>query len=254
MMKNKLAGLLLASSLGLGLTACNDRAPQVIAVPQQTAVAQPGVMTVTGQATLEVSPDCADLTMTLVIDGAKPSIATRNLANKEDELVAALQKLGIEKNDIKLSMVTLNPIYKDWPQTKIITYRAEVTITATTHKFEQVADMMEAGANAGATSMSSNFRRSDLPELKKKVREMALKAAKEKAELTAKTLGIEIGRVTSVAEVPAGYMWSNAYFPSNVANEAAIAPAPNGQHIALGGALQPLTLDITIGYELSKRT
>ena len=249
--KNKLAGLLLASSLGLGLGACNDRAPQVIAVPSTTNPVQPGVMTVTGQATLEVSPDCADLTMTLSIDGARPGTAASGLTKKEDELVAALEKLGIPKSDIKLSMMTLNPIYKDWPQVKVLTYRAEVTITATTHKFEQLADMMEVGANSGATSMSSNFRRSDLAELKKQVREMALKAAKEKAQLTAKTLGIELGRVTSVAEVPAGYMWSNAYFP-NVANEAAIAPAPNGQHVSLSGAMQPLTLDITIGFELSK--
>jgi uncharacterized protein YggE len=126
-----------------------------------------------------------------------------------------------------------------------------MTITATTKKFDQIASMMEAGANAGATSMSSQFRRSDLPELKKKVREMALRAAKEKAELTAKTLGISLGRVTSIAETPAGYMWGATYFPNFVVNEAAQAPAAS-QNVTLGGALQPLTLDVQIGFELAK--
>jgi uncharacterized protein YggE len=113
---------------------------------------------------------------------------------------------------------------------------------------------MEAGANAGATTMSSQFRRSDLHELKKQVRDMALKAAKEKAQSTAKALGIELGRVTAVAETPAGAMWSSHYFPNYLANEAAQAPAAAQSAATLGGALQPLKLDVTVGYELSKRT
>ena len=43
-------------------------------------------------------------------------------------------------------------------------------------------------------------------------------------------------------------MWSNAYFPQ--ANAAMTQAAPE----SLGGALQPLTLDVTIGYELARET
>ena len=245
-MKKLLAGLVLATSLA----ACTERAPQVIAVPQpQADVVRPGVMTVTGSATLEVSPDCADLTMTLSTDGAKPGVAAATLAKKQQEVIEAMKQLGIEASDLKISHLTLNPIYKDWQQLKLVTYRAEITITATTKKFDQIAAMMEAGANAGATSMTSQFRRSDLPELKKKVREMALKAAKEKAQTTAVALGIELGRVTSVGEAPAGVMWQSRYFPNYVVNAAEQAPAAAQ---TVGGALQQLTLDVTVGFELSK--
>ena len=41
-------------------------------------------------------------------------------------------------------------------------------------------------------------------------------------------------------------MWSNEYFPNAMAAQA--TPA------TLGGALQPLTLDVTIGYELTRET
>lgn len=244
--------LLAASLVALSLAACSDRTPQVIAVQQPHAadVVRPGVMTVSGSATLEVSPDCADLTMTLSSDGARPGTAASSLATKQQQVIDAMKKLGIEAANLKISHVTLDPIYKDWPQLKVATYRAAITITATTKKFDQIAAMMEAGANAGAISMSSQFRRSDLPELKKQVREMALKAAKEKAQLTASALGIQLGRVTAVAEVPAGVMWSSQYFPNAVANVAAQAAA--AQPSALGGVLQPLTLDVTVGYELAK--
>jgi uncharacterized protein YggE len=245
-MKKLLAGVILATSLA----ACSDRTPQVIAVPQVADVAKPGVMTINGSAMLEVSPDCADLTMTLTADGGKAGIAAGALAKKQQQIIDAMKALGIEGSQLKISYVSFETIYKDWQQTRIITYRASMTITATTKKFDQIAAMMEAGANAGATSMSSQFRRSDLPELKKKVREMALRAAREKAELTAKTLGVSLGRVMSVAETPAGQMWHSTYFPNFVANEAAQAPALAA--VALGGALQPLSLDVQIGFELGK--
>jgi uncharacterized protein len=246
---NKLfAGTLLA----LSLTACADRTPQVIALQQpQAAVAQPGAMTVTGSATLEVSPDCADLTMTLSVDGARPGLAAGSLTKKQQAVVEAMKALGIEASDMKISYMSLNPIYKDWQQNKVITYRAEVTITATTKKFDQIASMMEAGATAGAQTMSTQFRRSDLPELKKRVRELALKAAKEKAQITTKALGIELGRVTAVAETPNGLMWSSHYFPNSVVNVSEQAPVA-AQAAALGGALQPLTLDVTVSFELAK--
>ena len=225
------------------LTACHDTK---VVMPQ--SMPQPGQMTVTGTATLEVSPDCADLTMTLSSDDLKPGVATQHVEKEETDLVDALKALGVEGADLKLSYLTLEPVYDEgWLH--IRTYRAQIKVTATTKNFGKIASIMEAGATAGATQMSSAFRRSDLPELKKKVREMALVAAKEKAQQTAGTLGIKLGRITSVAENVGGQMWSNAYFPQ-VSNMAA-AQATSG---TLGGALQPLTLDVTIGYELARET
>lgn len=247
MLKKTLASLLLATSL-TGATACRDSAPQIVAVPSAD-LNRPGTMTVTGTATIEVSPDCADLTMTISADGARPGDAAAAVQRKQHELVAALIAIGIENPDIKLSYLNLNPIFVQTREgistLKVATYRAEVTVTATTKRFDKIGAMMEAGANAGASSMSSQFRRSDLAELKKQVRDMALQAAKDKAAQTAKGLGIGLGRVVSVAEAPNGQMWGSPYFPN--------AAEVRSSSAVLGGALQSLTLDITIGYELSTK-
>lgn len=250
-MKTALASLALASAL----FACKDPSSQMMAMPNPAEV-RPGSMTVTGTATLEVSPDCADLTMTISSDGARPGIATKGVKEKQQALLEALTRLGVASSDIKLSYLDLNPIYAPnpdgWSQLKVATYRSQITVTVTTKKFDQIGDIMEAGASAGASAMTSQFRRSDLPELKKKVRDMALAAAKDKAAQTAKSLGISISRVVSVAEAPAGVMWGSHYFPQ-VSNAMETRPSvPSGPGIAIGGALQPLTLDITIGFELGK--
>jgi len=245
-----------AALLLVTLAACHDR---VIAVPMPSSgpdAERPGQMAITGTAVLEVSPDCADLTMTISADAPRPGGATSQVDKREHAILAALEKLGVAGNDVKLSYVTLDTIYEPtpedrWAQIKVHGYRAQITLTATTHDFGKLGSMMEAGADAGATGMTSQFRRSDLPELKKKVRDMALAAAKDKAMQTANALGIKLGRVTAVAENAGGYMWGNGYFPQ-VANSAEVRNAGSGDAAAPGGTLQPLRLDITISYELAR--
>lgn len=246
MLKRTLASVFLASSL----FACSDR---IITVPAPTAISAPvpGGMTVTGTATLEVSPDVADITMTIDVDGPRPGVATTGAQDKQQQIVDALKKLGLEASDVKLSTLSLNPKY-EWVGNKNVFkgYHAAITITATTKQFDKIGPIMEAGSQNGATAMTTQFRRSDLSELKKKVRDMALKAAKDKAHQTAAALDIQLGRVVSVGENAGGMMWTHAYFPQ-VANAMEMSSAPRTVADALGGALQPLTLDVTIVYQLA---
>jgi uncharacterized protein len=226
----------------IALTACHDTK---VIMPNGPAT-PPGQMTITGTATLDVTPDCADLTMTVTADDLKPGAATAAAEAKENAVIAALEKAGVAEADLELSLLELAPLYDPetggWGQLHVHTYRASITITATTHDFAQIASLMDAGADAGASQLSSRFRRSDLATLKLKVRDMALTAAKQKAAQTAKGLGIPLGRIVSVSENTGGQMWANEYFPA--------AAARSG----IGGSMEPLTLDVTIGYELTKET
>jgi len=199
-------------------------------------------MTITGTATLDISPDCADLTMTIDAEDGKPGAATQSAQRKEQAVIAALEKAGVAEKDLKLSTLQLYPVYD--ANNVIRDYRAAITVTATTHDFDQIATLMDIGANAGASQLSSQFRRSDMDALKQKVRDMAIAAAKAKAQQTAKDLGIPLGHIVSVSEHTGGEMWGNAYFPQNNA-------ARTG---GIGGELQSLTLDVTIGYELPNET
>jgi uncharacterized protein YggE len=232
--------------------ACSQGTPQVIV--QTPEVHLRDRMTVTGTATLEVSPDLVDLTMTVSSDASRPAAASAETQRKTKELVAALAGVGVTGSDVKLSQMSLRPVYAEryTDQMKIIAYRAEVTITATTKQFDQIGALMDTGANAGAIEMSTQFRRSDLPELKKQVRDLALTAAKAKAEQSAKTLGIRIGRIMSVEEMAANAVtWGRHLYPNYLGNNpSSTGAAAPSSGAALGGTLQPLTLDITISFEL----
>ena len=240
----------------LALPACGSH-PQVIAVQgADTQARHPGAMTVTGTAHLEVSPDCADLTMTIAGEDLRPGGATHAVQAKEDAVVARLRELGVDSKDLKLSGLDLEPEYEPDPLHQWIShlkgFRAQITITATTKDFAKLPSLMEAGADAGVTTMSSAFRRSDLDQLKRQLRDTALAAAKAKAEQTAKDLGISLGRVTSVSESSGGQMWNQEYFPQAVPQANVSRVEDSGA--ALGGTLQPMTLEVTVGYELAVET
>ncbi len=248
-MIHPLAPLAVVSSLLLG--ACSDRAP----APTAAAPADPGQMTVTGTAVLEVEPDYVDLTMTITADGKRPAAATADAQNRQRELVVALAALGVEGSNVKLSHVNLRPVYvRDSDELKVATFRAEIIVTASTKRFDQIGAMMEAGANSGASAMTSEFRRSDLPELKKKVRVMALEAAKAKAAQTATSLDITLGRVVSVEEGNATNWSSRHLYPNyignNPGNTAGSVSSSDGA--SPGGTLQKLSLDVTIRFQLAK--
>jgi uncharacterized protein YggE len=232
---------LLAALTATSLAGCGDRE---ILVPTPLEHAKPGEITVTGQARLDVSPDCADLTMVITADDPRAGAATKQAQAKETAVVDSLRAQGVDDKDMKLSSLALEPdMDYDHGRASLIGYRGRITITVTTRDFAKLPALFDAGSSAGVTEMSSQFRRSDLDQLKVQVRDMAIAAAKEKAAQTARDVGVTLGRVVSVAETPNGAMWSNAYFPN-----AAAARNTGG---ALGAMLEPLTLDVTIGYEIA---
>jgi uncharacterized protein YggE len=237
--------------LAVFTAACHDRVV-ALAPPTAAPAEEIGHMTVTGSAVIEVSPDCADLTMTLSVDDARPSTATRLVNRRKTDLVAALAQHGVTPADLKLSTVALDPVYvPEWPRhTRPDHYTAAITITVTTRDFSAISALMDLGSDAGAIAISSQFRRSDLPELKKKVRDMALAAAKDKAKQTADALGIDLGRIVGVAENAGGAMWSSQYFPQ-VANsvERSAAPPPSG----IAGTTQSISLDVSVNYQLGHK-
>jgi uncharacterized protein len=93
--------------------------------------------------------------------------------------------------------------------------------------------------------MTTSFRVADLPALKKKVRQMAGKAAREKAEELASAVGFDLGEVRAVVEAPGdGWTWNGVY-----ANAVATEAAPAAPH----GNLQSVTLTVTVTYDLARK-
>jgi uncharacterized protein YggE len=223
--------------VAVALAACSH-------TPEIVVHAGPGdkttALTSTGSATIAVAPDCADLTLTVDADAPRPSEALALARKRQAAVLAAMTRLGVADKDLALSTLGVDPIYRsDGTRSILDGFRAHLTITATTRAFDQIAPLMEAAADAGVTEMSSRFRRSDLETIRKQVRAQALAAAQAKAKDTAATLGLTLGRITTVSDASQSYMYSNEYFPSG-----------GGGGGGLGGESQPITVDVTLTYDI----
>ena len=247
--------LLLASVITtLGLAACSGT-PQIIQVPGPAAAApvdKPAPQfTVTGLAKLEVVPNCADLMLTIAADASRSAQATSQALAQQQELVKRLEAAGVTRADIKLSSVQISPQFAYSSSGSITSrkFRAEIRVTVTTRDFAKLSDLMDAGAGAGVTAMSSSFRHDKIEELKSKVRDDALKAARAKAAQTASGLGFTVGAVVGVNETPTGHLWNGGYFPRSVVANVSEAMASDG-FAGLGVETQDLSVSVDVSFEI----
>lgn len=243
------------AALALTAPACNGT-PQVIQVP---AAAAPSAekpvpqFTVSGLATLDVVPNCADLTLEVSASAGKSATAAAQAQAKQADLVARLEAAGVTRADIKLSSVQIAPAF-EYSASGAITSRkfgASIRVLVTTKDFTKISDLMDAGAAAGVTSMHSSFRHDGIDQLKKQVRDLALKAAKEKAAQTAAALGFKVGQVANVTENPNGQLWRNAYFANERAPQVAATMDASGL-TGLGVETQELSVEVSVAFEIDR--
>jgi uncharacterized protein YggE len=238
---------LVAALAVFSLAACNAPSPPATTVSCSPAASvPPGTFTVVGTATLEVEPDTADLHVTVLSQASRPGAAAKATRAKQTRLYAALTALGLEAQDIKLSHLSINPIWNH-ETGRTTGYEAAISVTASTKDFDEIGAMMDAAADAGATNMSSSFR-TDLTVLKSKVRDMALTAARDKAGQIAKALDVDLGKIVAIAENNGGgwSYWGGENAVANVYME-----QPSKLVSSTTAELQPLTLSISVTYQLT---
>jgi uncharacterized protein YggE len=241
----------------LASAACSGT-PQVIQLPAAAAPIIPDrplpQFSVTGQAKLEVTPNCADLMLTVSSEAPKSAAATTSTLAKQADLITRLEAAGVARSDIKLSAVQISPTFTYSSSGTITsrTFRGEVRVTVTTKDFGKISDLMDASAAAGVSAMTSSFRHDGIEQLKKQVRDLALAAAREKASQMAAGLAFELGPVVGLTENPTGYMWQNGYFPNVRAAAETSLDAVDGM-VGIGVEAQEISVDVSVSYEI-KRT
>jgi uncharacterized protein YggE len=181
--------LAFAAGLLLAAPACADSLPPAISV--------------TGEASVSVPPDLAEVEAGVTSDAktAREASETNNAAM--GKLLLALKASGIDAKDIQTSRLSLQP--QNAPNRSgpaaIVGYRASNRVTVRLHDVAKVAGTIDMLVGAGANDIGGiNFMVSQASKLLDDARTQAVADARRKAEIYAKAAGVTLGAPLSISE------------------------------------------------------
>ena len=176
-------------------------------------------LSVSGEGEVTAKPDIATVTFT-IRGSAKTVPEAQKLAEaKITAGIKALVALGVNKDtDVKTLSYIVNPKYESQqvgycsgyvcPPTKTIVtgYEVSQSVTVKVRKVDQAGEVLGALGKVNITEISGpDFTVDDMDKVQADAKAIAIKDAKEKAEVTAKALGVRLGAITQFSEDNGGY-------------------------------------------------
>lgn len=162
-------------------------------------------LSVVGEGKVDAVPDTANVSAGITVSNVRTAQeAETKISDINNKIVAALEKLGIDKKDIQTSNFSVNPTYNyqipSDPNT-ISGYTGTATLTIKVRKVDDLPKVITAATEAGANQVYNNGFSIENPEkYREEARNMAIKNAREQAEKLAKQLGIRLGKVVNISE------------------------------------------------------
>jgi uncharacterized protein YggE len=164
---------------------------------------------VNGEALVNVAPDKITIRFGIETWDAKITVAKEKNNAILKKVVEAAKAAGVADKDMQTDYLAVEPRYQsNYPQRNIIDYRVRNTILVTLKEARDVDDVVTKALEAGATRIHGvEFQTTELKKYREQARELALKAAKEKAEKMAAVLGQTVGMPIEISEIDSGSYW-----------------------------------------------
>lgn len=160
-------------------------------------------LSVVGEGKVDVVPDTAYVDIGVAVQNvATAQEAQKQIADRNNALVAAMKELGVKEEDIKTSNFSVNPNYVyDGSRQSINGYIGNVLITVKAPEIALAEKIVEKAAATGANQIQGTRFVVDAPEkYREQARDKAIANAKDQAQKLASSLGITLGRVTNIVE------------------------------------------------------
>jgi hypothetical protein len=230
----KLLKITLALCLFAGLAAAEDR------MPAKT-------VRVVGTSEVKVVPDRAVIEVGVEKQALSASVAKHAEDAAARRILVALRGNGIDEKDIQTTFLSLQPQSSYVKKVRVSYFVAQQTLTVTVRDITKLDTLLETLIKAGGNRIDSiGYETSELRKYRDQARDMAVKAAREKAEALAKALGQEIGKAQSIEEVPEP---ENAYFMANASLGIADKTRSAGPSVAVGQ--KTISASVMVSFELN---
>jgi len=201
----------------------------LLATPALAQTTPPPMISVTGEASVSVPPDLAEVDGGVTTDAKTAREASEANNAAMGKVLLALKGAGIEEKDFQTSRLSLQPQSapgRSGPSA-IVGYRASNRVTIRLRDVTKVANVIDTLVGAGANDIGGiNFMVSQASKLLDDAREQAVADARRKAEIYAKAAGVALGAPLSITE---GGSPGPMPFRKMAAGMAAAAPVAQGE-------------------------
>jgi uncharacterized protein len=234
-----------ASAVGAGLLSACVFVAAMPALAQQPPPLPPARLIVSGEGSIAVPPDYAEITSGVTTRATTGREATDANSKQMAAVNAALRNAGIAQNDVQTVRFSVSPVYGPPPPNsapKLVGYSVSNQVRVKVRQIAKVGEILDALIAAGATDAGSvQFLHSDASRALDQARQAAIADARRKAEIYAQAAGLTLGAVAWISEEP-------AYAPP-------VPMAAPRMYSATAVPIAPgedtLRVRITVGYEIA---
>jgi uncharacterized protein YggE len=215
--------------------------------PAQTTSPDKRTVTVVGVGRASATPDIARVTLGMDVVNAKLSTALTEVNKKTADIMAALEKAGVAKQDIRTAEFNVIPQQAYGPNGPgpITGYRVINTVRVTVRDLEQAGAVLDAAVNAGANTIQGlSFTIEDIKPTEAEARQGAMADAKAKAEALATEAGATVGQVLTISEIISG-----GPIPLMQMNAPA-AEGIGGGGVSIAPGMQDVSAQVQVVYEI----
>jgi uncharacterized protein YggE len=208
--------------------------PTIQAPEESSQVCNPNrTIQVSGTAVVNVQPNRVLIQLGVQSNGRSPKEVQAVNANTISRVTKSLQTLGVASRDIATDWYVIQPLYEEYDSLRIKGYRIYNVVAITLRDVQRANEIIAAAFQAGANQVVNvEYYTSDLRKYRDQARELAMKAAMEKARDLAHTAGAETECVLNINENTWSYLndtgWSwwyrggnNSLWTQNVVQNAA---------------------------------
>jgi uncharacterized protein len=189
----------------------------------------PSALSVTGEATVSVPPDLAQVDAGVTSDAKTAREASDANNAAMGKVLAALKGAGIEDKDYQTSRLSLQAEYapnRSGPY-PVVGYRASNRVIIRLRDVTKIAGVIDTVVGAGANDVGGiNFMVSQASKLLDDARTQAVADARRKAEIYAKAAGVTLGAPLSISEEGTA---PRPVFRAKMAAEMTAAPVAQGE-------------------------
>ena len=231
----------------------------VLSVLQSCAVVvaadtPPRTVSTSGEAVVQVVPD--EVVVSLGIETFAPKLEDAKKANDErgSRLVQTIKAAGVEERHVQTDVLQLEIRYRGRPSDGIEGYYARRSYSVTLKQPKKLEGLLDAALTSGANQIGGiSYRTSELRKHRDRARQMAIKAAREKAVALSAELNCAAGAPRTITESGGGYTpWYGRFNAGQNAAQEATGVGSEGDEPTPFGQIA-ITAQVSVTFDLSQR-